>query len=429
MSAQSTLFIAFSTGQNIANLLPILELIEAHDQVLWIESETAQSHKWSDGACEILAERGIHVERLQITDDPSRIEPAIRSHAQLIEHTGEVKLIANGGTKLQMMALSRALNGRVTELLYNHDKYCVLERYRKQADSLEPVRYHHYQRHTVDLPDVLQCQNREMQPGREERIWPGPLLELPQYGSDEDYTIEQHRKIYEWVKNFPDKPKKAYSYQQAAERAPHQHECFRKYILHATGKTEDTPLKEGDLEEIYNIAQNLDLKAWKNTYKQVDREIAPDVGHDFEEAVAARVQNWLHNNPPFAEIVQSVWRNVKIKDQKKQSVSAELDVAILLKNGRLLHLECKAYDASLKDMNSRLAELERSSSRLAKMVICVPDYNSQEDWAEKQQREVEEMKKWAQFKIIGFTLPQQKENTFEMQLEQWLGKWLLPHAA
>lgn len=429
MSTNATLFVALSTGQNIANLLPILELIESHDWVLWIESETAQSQKWSDGACKILAERGINVERLQITDDPSSIEPAIHNHAPLAEHTGEVKLVGNGGTKLQMMALSRALNGRVTELLYNHDKYCVLERYRKQADRLEPVLYHHYQRQTIDLPQVLQCQNREIHSGREECIWPKPLLELPRYGSDEGYTIEQHRKIYEWVKNFPEEPKKAFSYQHAVKKVPHQRECLRKYILRATGKTEDTPLKESDLEEIYNIAHNLDLKAWRKTCKEADREIAPDVGRDFEEAVAARVQHWLHNNPHFAKIVQSVWRNVKIKETEKQDVGAELDVAILLKNGRLLHLECKTYDANLKDMNSRLAELQRSSSRLAEMVICVPDYNSQENWENKQKKEVEEMEKWAQFKIIRFTLPPQKENTFEMQLEQWLKKWLPPHAA
>lgn len=426
--SQANLFVALSTKQNIANILPILELAEPGDRVLWIESERARKENWSDGACDVLRRYGLSdIETLPVNDDPVSIQQALKNHPALQSSTVAVKLVANGGTKLQMLATSKALNGRIDELLYNQDHVCVLERYGYRHGQPETVELMPYQNRGVDLEDMLTCNNKKIL-GNAEQIWPCASPELPLYGRDVDYTSKRHQRIWEWVKARPLCPEPAFSYEDAVRISPEKRQSFLKAMLDCCGlpkiQNEDHYLKK-----IYEAAHRLDADAWKKQPKRASDEEAPNVGKDLENAVAARVVHWINQKPDFATMIHSIWRNVKITPLHNNKVEAELDVALLLKNGRLLHLECKAFDAPLKDMNSRYAVLQRSSSQIAKMAICIPFFAPLSDleWHQDIAKNANKIREWEQFKLLEFTFPEQpgsKGLTFEDALTGWVKQFL-----
>lgn len=433
---QANLFVALSTGQNIANILPILELAESDDAVLWIESDTAQRRQWGKGACEVLRRHGIkNLMCLELgDDDPVSLQQTLAGHDAVKGGETSIKLIGNGGTKLQMLAAFRALNGQLDELLYNNNQPCVLERQRYHRGRPEPVDRLAYRRHHIDLADVLACNGREIVTGNEQKLWPDQE-QRPQtpYGMDAEQTRSHHQQVADWAKNHPNKPKKAFDYGRATNLARDEADTFRRQILEACGQPKDRPIKKSALEAVYNRAHRLDKLAWEFQSKQgsPDQNI-PDLGRELEEAVAARVVQWLMTHPSFASIVQSVWQNVKIRLAHGREDTAELDVALLLKNGVLMTLECKSFDAQVKDMNSRLGELQRSASQLARIAICAPSYPafSSDSWCKELNRNVERMRQWNQFKLVEFTLPDQpgeSGKTFEDSLGDWLVP-LLPNA-
>jgi len=430
---QASLFVALSTGQNIANILPILELAEPGDQVLWVESATAQHKQWGKGACEVLKHHGVSdIVPLQLTDDdPASLQQALAGHEAVQDSGFLVKLIGNGGTKLQMLAAFHAMNGKLDELLYNHDQRCVLERRRYCNGRPEPVVRQIYHRHGIDLADVLACNGREILAGDEQRLWPNQdQPSLPCYGTDSEWTRDCHQRVADWTKGHPKKPKKAFDYGRAAELAPEQAKNFHRQILAVCGLPANTKLKKSALEDLYNRAHRLDKEAWEfqNKHGSLDQSV-PHLGNELEDAVAARVSQWLTMQPEFSAIVQSIWQNVKIRLTHGSEDLAELDVALLLRNGVLISLECKSFDVPLKDMNSRLGEIQRSSSQLARIAICAPSYPmfSACSWHKELIEKVEGMRKWRQFKLIEFTLPEQPGHngkTFENALADWLKPFL-----
>ncbi|MBK1646706.1 hypothetical protein CKO25_19095 [Thiocapsa imhoffii] len=425
---QASLFVALSTQQNIANILPILELGKPGDRVLWIESETARKNNWSQGACVVLRRYGISdIETLPVDDDPVSIQQILTEHPALQTTDFTIKLVANGGTKLQMLATSKALNGHISELLYNSDRVCLLERYRYHRDRQEPVEAIPYQGRGVDLLDMLTCNNKKIL-GEAEQIWPSDSPELPLYGKDIDYTSKRHQRIWEWEKSRPSCPEPAFSYEEAVRISPEKRQALTKIVLDCCGlkkiQNEDHYLKK-----IYDAAHRLDADAWKKQPKRASDEEAPDVGRDLEDAVSVRVIRWINQNPNFAKMIQSIWRNVKITPSYNNKIEAELDVALLLKNGRLLHLECKAFDAPLKDMNSRYSVLQRSSSQIAKMAICIPFFEPLSDleWHKEISENANKINEWDHFDLIEFTFPEQlgtKGLTFEESLTKWVKPFL-----
>jgi len=428
---QASLFVALSTQQNIANILPILELANPEDRILWIESETARKNNWSQGACEVLRRYGIsNIETLSVDDDPASLQQALAEHEAVRDTGFSVKLIGNGGTRPQMLAAFRALNGHLDELLYNHDQQCVLERTQYRNRQPEPVKRHLYARHPVDLLDVLTLNGRAILPKDERCVWPTDVLpELPRYGQDAEHTGGCHGRVNQWAKDRSEEPKKAFSYSRSTQLAPQQANKFLMTVLDACRLDKNTKIKPRFLEDIYNSAHKLDREAWISQEKNADPAEVPDLGRALEDAVSARVVHWLSANPRFARIIQSVWCNVKIGEDHKKEDAIELDTALLLKNGRLLPLECKSFKAELKDMNSRLGELQRSSSRLAGIRLCVPSYPifAQEGWHQELVKHVDNMRKWRQFNCIEFTLAGQNGEsgkTFEDALAAWLEPFL-----
>jgi len=106
------------------------------------------------------------------------------------------------------------------------------------------------------------------------------------------------------------------------------------------GLCADARIKKSALETIYNSAHKLDREAHARLAERASGEEAPHIGRELEEAAAARLLRWLNQptNDAYRRIVQSVWRNVRVRRQGAAEIAAELDIAVLLKNGILLHL-------------------------------------------------------------------------------------------
>lgn len=444
------LFIALSTRQNIANLLPILELAEPGDAVLWIESATSVRLGWGDGAVAVLAEAGgPEVLREVLADD----EPA--SMFRLVSSHGAVRgfprrcLILNGGTKPQMLAVQAALGPGPLELAYNLESTCALERFPGGAQAAGERAA--YVRHRIDLPEILRCTGRALEAGAGERIWPQGVGEAaPAYGDDAAVTAATHRAWHAFEARSRVEEGVAWEsgldaiaardpqvrtqvpYEEAARLLPERVAALKRSL--GNGKEVGDPRAEGVYNGVLKLAR-LARSAWHS--QGLARP--PELGLDFEAAVRARVLRWLDATPDYAAVVQSVWRGVKVRRGFDAAGSAaEIDCALVLRNGVVLNLECKSYDATLKDLNSRLAELQRAASRPAEMAVCMPLYTGFQDqvWFSAMAERAEKVREWGYFQSLPFTLPGQPAEyrdalgrsvevpPFETALAGWLRRYL-----
>ena len=94
-------FVLVSTGQNVANLPPVLEFANPGDEVIWIESEEAFNGNWAEGIKSILKRHGFEqnqIVRVKDINDPSEIVRMLKngSASHVIpqsRHGGESALV------------------------------------------------------------------------------------------------------------------------------------------------------------------------------------------------------------------------------------------------------------------------------------------------------------------------------------------------
>jgi hypothetical protein len=428
MQSPGKIYVALSTGQNIANLLPILELYAPGDRVVWIESAFAHDRGWTLGPSQVLNQRGIPHETVTCADDdPDTLHRALFNRFER-EDLGKVRLIANGGTKLQMLAAFRALSNHLDEVLYGQHPACLLERY--PQGRLAPVARTPYFRHQLQLEELIACNGMEIVDGRQECIWPGEPLPLGAFGADPAYTQDCYSRLWSWVKTHAPAPgAKLLPYSEAVNLAPKQAALLLENIRDSCQLGANATIKHAKAKAIYHSAGKLDQEARRALPTPTNGEHIPDIGQEFERATAARLVNWLINDEQFHGVVQSVWRNVHIRKQGANDIKAELDIALLLKNGVLLHLECKSWDATRKDLDARFSTLRDIASQLAKLVICLPSFPTLEEaaWHQALIRNVQMIADWKQYPTIKFTLPGAPDDdgmTFEDNLRKWLTPYL-----
>ena len=427
MQIPGKIYVALSTGQNIANLLPILELYVPGDRVVWIESAFAHDRGWTLGPSQVLNQRGIPHETVTCTDDdPDTLHLALLNRFER-EEPAKVRLIANGGTKLQMLAAFRALSDHLDEVLYGQHPACVLERY--PQGGLAPLSRTPYVRHQLRLEELVACNGMEIVDGKQECIWPGDPLPLEDFGTDPAYTQDCYSRLWSWVNTHAPAPgAKLLPYSEAVNLAPKQAALLLENIRNSCQLRPEAPIKHSKAKTIYHSAGKLDQEARRALPTIINGSNAPDIGESFERATAARLVNWLIGAKEFHAIVQSVWRNVLIRKQGAIDIKAELDIVLLLKNGVLLHLECKSWDATRKDMDARFSTLRDVASQLAKLVICLPSFPALEEaaWHQSLIRNVQKIDEWNQYPTIKFTLPGAPDDA-GMTFEENLRKWLTPY--
>lgn len=408
-------FVLVSTGQAVANLPPVLEFGSPGDRVVWIESRRARAGGWSAGARAVLARHGLSTAfeiPVDEVNDPAQVVAACRAAAP---HFGDEPpiVVANGGNKLTPVGLLFGLKDLDPVVLYGEEQPAVCWRFDEGFGAPPEIRP--YARHTLDLADILETGGhaiRDPEAGPPaERFWPGPLpahLAHRRYGSDPQFSAQLHRDHF--ARAGVERAGELPTYPVVQDIAP---ELLRQW------KTELPNIPYPDRrdwrrDDVFGRVYRSTLDLADAVARTRDRRDLPEpaeaIGPALENSVSVRVHRWLQATRPAA--VQSAWRNVRVGRIGDHRIVAEFDVLVVLRNGILLHLECKSAEASLKDLHARLWNLQRASSRLARMAVCLPCFTAfaAEPWAQSLAARINEIDT-GRLDVIRFTLPGQPQGS------------------
>jgi hypothetical protein len=369
------LFVVVSTGQNVANLPPLLEHAEPGDKVVWVESAPARRGRWSAGARGVLERLGLVTlpdTCVEEIDDLAGLADASRDAVEHARREGlRAHLILNGGPKLTPLGLLRAWGGLEPVLLYGEQQPAVCKSFHTSLAGPAEVRPYH--RHMLDLPEVLEVSGHQLHDSRGTKFWPGPLaddLARERYGDDAAFTAGLHQAHH--LRGQPLPREALPSYRVACQLTEEEVRKWKQDVLSPLRKRglQMSADDAGPFELLYNRTLGLAWAAAKERHGAARPAVEP-LGPAFHRAVARRVHAWLEavNHPA----VHSAWRDVKVAGRRDPHVVlAEFDVLLVLKNGVLWHLECKSFEADLKDLDARLFNLQQAGSQLARMALCGP---------------------------------------------------------
>jgi hypothetical protein len=407
------LFVVVSTGQNVANLPPLLEHAEQGDKVVWVESAPARRARWSEGARAVLSRLGLEVLPDDIVvEEIDDLAEMVRASGPAVELARRERLavhvILNGGTKLTPLGLLRAWGDLGPVLLYGEQQPAVHKTFPATLDR--PAEVRPYTRHELDLPEILEVSGHQIFDNAGFRFWPGPLaddLAREPYGANAAYTVDLHSKHHH--RKDPGAEGPHVTWNEAQQVAAEQVQAWKRGILPPLRKRrlEISEEENGVFELIYTRTLGL-LRAGARARNNADRVPIRPISDAFEQAVARRVHAWLEARKHPA--ILSAWRKVKVADRREPTrVKAELDVLLVLKNGVLWHLECKSFTADAKDLDARVFNLQQAGSQLARMALCAPLLTgySAEPWFVAQHELRRRIEAIRHLTFVPFTLPGQ----------------------
>lgn len=413
----SRCFIAIATGQNIANVAPLLAVARPSDHVVFIESETAGRQRWGETAQEVLRRHGLDLQQsLRLpSNEPNHFYERARVYCW---PTGEKVIIGNGGSKPQSMALYEALRQNAPAILYNSDAPCELLWYPHGPQAAAERRP--YPDTPLRLEDVVTLRGMTIV-SKGEALWiNGRLTEnglalaatCEGYGFAAEPTFALHRQHAQIAAR-----RAMRSGREALPRWKHIASVAPALLAPFSRAFERLPLvRRGNLDEMEKGLFNAAVKAAENALRQQPDDgtvaVSP-LGPAFERALAARLCHWLRDDgASLHPIVQGVWKNVKFASNRApDNMTIEADLILLLKNGLLIAFEAKSHAAELKDLDARLINLQRVGSQLARLIVCSPLYSAaqKEDWFEEHWRFAKLLKRH-DIEHIAFTLPGQPES-------------------
>lgn len=418
------LFICISTGQNIANVAPLLAEAKAGERILFLSSPVARDRSWTAPALEVLARHGFAVEDKDVSGDEPQAFAAALTELPMSAAAGGIVFVANGGSKLQALAVFDALRtraaaaGKPLSLLYSDDRTVRMMWFQhslEEAATAVP-----YPDTPLCLADVLRLRRMLVadapnaagkllyEAGRLSDEGRAYAEQSPGYGEDAAVTRAAHaeaalREALTATFSKTQLPR----WKQVTQIHPEGAERVRRVLAQTFGLRANG---ENRLESLYNCIIN---SACQTIDRQNRSAAVPPVpasnplGPQFERAVIARLCRWLDGYRPG--YIQSAHANVRIANAYKPGiVLLEADVLLLLKNGLLIMIEAKSHTAEFKDLDARIVNLRRSASELARLWVCSPLYTafSDEDWFGTQHDFAERVKAHG-LQHIPFTLPQQ----------------------
>jgi hypothetical protein len=436
------LFMAVSTAQGVANLAPILELVNSQrgDVVLWLESPEAKRAGWTAGPQSVLKSRNVsRIDSINVPVEPHGIAQAV---AAALDHypSFQPTLVANGGTKMMTLAIASSLADKPYRIIYGQDQ--PVEFWQLENRVVGPLVRKPYKRGRLGLREILASSGHTLrEPSDAVRFWPDDYtFASDAYGVDTPFTARFHdlaekdvldrtlerltdlreiryeqarlvapQTLISWCEGVANK---LAAFQLAPEDQDRISELRRMRSLGQAGTQwsdywiDFAERHQANLAPIFNGAQNVAKRIDRDKSKKDENNSR--VGSQFERAVARRVQAWLKKNGSLLPVTEA-WLGAKIPQRHSSDLLAELDVALVLHNGILLHLECKTYrTSSKKDLDARLLNLQRSTSGLARLAVCAPVYTEFHDreWFQHIQTEIRERVEGF-LPFIGFTLPNQ----------------------
>jgi hypothetical protein len=362
----------------------VLQHLQCGDFVLWVESKEAHDRKWTDAPRSILEQRGLitaDVIGVEHVNDPALLTAALAPFStKAIGQYERVFLVANGGTKLTPIGLMFGLEILRPQLLYGDVEPGVHCLYPHGLDSSPTVLP--YGGQTPTLAEILHLTGHLIQnAGEAVQFWPDPHV-IPKpcqeepYGLDEDYTYSLHADHQAWANTMPtDKPA---PYDRLRSLVPQQYD---RWLLTLRHLLEPRQLNPQVLKGLYHSTLNMGRAARIATQRPEQPGPVAPLGRSFERGVARRVREWLDATNHRA--VQSAWYNVEVAQESNPRKSeVQFDILLVLKNGILIHLECKSAEVDVRDLDVRLYRLQRTASQLARLAVVLPLFTrrSGEPW-------------------------------------------------
>ncbi len=396
------LFVAISTGQQVANLPPILQFAEKGDAVIWLESELARAQNWSAGAIEVLAARGMGPQVRAPVDgeinDPAAVEKALRSAlAKFRSADAKLMVVLNGGQKLSPFGAVLAARlwrdewKKPVAFLYGEDRRAAVV-VREQRIGHAPRAVPYARERMLSLTEILRVNGQDIEDEGRAIALDAPL---DPFGLDLRFTRQVYR-FYEAAKArqktraesaCPKIPWPAFEHWDEASQAEFA-AALEKRLRDAglpVRSRQARGLARGIVadcrrfrpraaarrllpeKEFSQLAAALAEKGWLKPDGS-----GPNWGDGFERAVARRVARFLREHPRAAGVVREARMNVRVKE-------AEWDVALALANGVVLVLECKSGTTEKKEIDARAQNLQRATSRLANIYVVAPFFAELDD--------------------------------------------------
>lgn len=419
------IFVAISTGAQIANLPPILALANVHDRVLWMESQWAYEKAWSKGAIEVLNQRGLKQDTLLIDGDIDELasisDALISKLPNMVDNGCEgVCLVLNGGKKLTPIGLVLAIQKMSLpahceiKYLYGDDRPAQLKIHTNNIlENQEIVKYP--PDNMLKIHEIFQVNGLHVD-WNKKWVW-GNIVENERYGSDAKFTRLVHecyvrgfnqddteKYTTDWFayKNWADDSKD--TWQQEISKKMQRFDCVVKdptelcesIAVSVRKFFPKTKQRELSNEEYADLAKDEWIKNNNNM----------PIGYRFELAVWRRTTRFLKEHPKYQSLVKECLLGVKVEKKGKQE--SELDVVLVLSNGIPIHLECKTWGFSKKDADARIQVLQQASSRLARMYTVAPMFPSMshENWFKDMDDRFKRLKRTVgEKKVIAFTMP------------------------
>jgi len=423
-------FVVISTGQQVANLPPILAMAKRNDKVLWLESEFARDRKWADGAIELLKKKGLHQFTSLIDgdmDEPGVVGDSLLSALDdstiLGNACDRLCIVLNGGKKLTPVGLIFAAQELAlpeqSELLFLYgDNQPVQMKVHPSNIMQEQEIFSYDPSRMLTAEEMFQVNGLSMTFSRR-WVW-GMSPEDDRYGVDDHFTRRVHDcynrgfdNLEGSAENTTDWP----AYQQWVDRSqqawkqaigknldrlemPHSADALDALAISLSSVVRNFSPKIRQRQLTDEEKKDLLKDGW------IDASNSMKLGYRFENAVWRRTVSFLSKNPRYQSIVKECLLGVTVKRGSMQE--SELDVVLTLTNGILIHLECKTWAFEKKEADARIQVLQKASSRLATMYAVAPLFPSMDDadWFQGMYQRYERMKtNIGSANVIAFSMP------------------------
>ena len=398
----SKLIIAVATGNMVANLPPLFELAGGDDVILWLESDWAKKNKLVDRILPLLNKRnlGANIGRLEYPESMSEMLASVKQKVGERIEQRTLYLICNGGTKLHFGVLLEALREFNPTLIYSDGGSTGWQEYAPDwhGGEIKP-----YAKAAITLEDVLACRSYHL--GKGELIWDANWNEqhraqyteqILSYGENVTDTIalhEAHHSLAAQRKTIEGTDLPSFDALMQSSKSEGWVDAVKNFLGYVkknepsldslkSGLSNQSPVYKQACA-LYSSTLNVAKKVADDASKNENSKPALAIGPVFEKAVSKRVIAYLNQRyPELRNKVSQVYLGATFLDEKEMKI-AETDVLLIAKNGILLHLECKTFEATQKDLDARIANLHEASSDLAKMYVVMPVYTDymDKDWA------------------------------------------------
>lgn len=416
-----------STGQNVANLIPLLELAKPDEPIIILSSSMTETTGLSRRLQKILGDKGYYrTTILPVSDEDvlnyHRLKDSVMKYFSDLS-PDEVYFYLNGGQKIAALAINDAFGDVPVRFVYMDGKKTQISIVYDSQTIHRPVQT------AIQLKEVLAL--NESKVGKGQRIYfDGQFDYVSEFSEkilafayDEDFAAELLTLIQQLnrkfsLSNHPLKDKAYFNWlkqtslnyrseqiefitrevQNTITRILHsgmRHRAQRDKIVHETrqrivNKIESLvdwaislPKNQYDIFLKFIKEPVLLPAATRTLFEKHGLKLPENIkgfplGKFFEAATTFRFIRFLKENPQSLKSISEIWVNVEFQGQNNPGkASGEYDILILLRNGVLISLECKSFDFEEKDLFARIARLTRRGGLLSELWVGLPLFTTE----------------------------------------------------